>query len=402
MKKPAVFMLIMLWPFYSLHSFPDQTQEIKPFHQRPDVSTIEKRLLKHVNNERMKRNLAALTPSTDLNSLALRHSQDMASQRKLAHLSITGQSYLERLVDAGFYFIKIGENVAVSETFRDDIIHQKLMASSEHRENILEPDFDRIGIGIVYKEKKYYITQDYLQSLNILGIDEAERKIQIEINRIRLKNSLPPLTFSEDANSIAQSFSTKRANGHPLPNLGNMFGETHIRFITFPSLHVAESISKELTNTTYGEAGVGVWFGRLKEYPGGTYVITLFLFPQSIYKNMNEKDLVKFALEAINTKRKEQRLHPLKLDKGLSEQASHISEQLKRQSRQSNIFPAFGTTGRQEILSYVTEDLYVWPSELEKKIVRKALKNIGLGISSGKNEKNQKTTFWVTLIFLTF
>jgi len=399
MKKPILFIFIVLWPSYSLHSFPGQNQEIKPPLQRPDVSTIVERLLKHANNERMKRNLIPLTSSPDLSSLALRHSRDMTSHKKLSHLSTTGQSYIERLVDAGFYFIKIGENVAMSETFRDDIIHQKLMASPEHRENILDPDFDRIGIGIVYEEKKYYITQDYLQSLNIFGIDEAEKKIKNEINTLRLKNSLPPMMFSEEANSKAQSFSSKRAKGQPLPNLGNIFGETHIRFITFPSLHVAESISKELTNTIYGMAGVGVWFGRLKEYPGGTYVITLFLFPQSMYKNMNEKDLVRIALEAINTKRKEQGLLPLKLDKMLSKQASHISEELKRRSHQSNIFPAFGDTRRQEILSYVTEDLYVLPPELEKKIANQTLKKIGLGISSQKGEQNQKNTFWITLIF---
>lgn len=284
MKKPLLFMLIILWPFYYLHLFSGLNQEMKPSLKRPDVSTIEEGLLNHVNNERMKRNLVPLKSSADLTSLALRHSRDMASHKKLAHLSSTGQSYIERLSEAGFYFIKIGENVVLSETFRDDIIHQKLMASPEHRGNILDPNFDKIGIGIVYKEKRYYITQDYLQSLNIFGIGEAEKKIMNQVNRLRSKNSLPPLMFSEEANAVAQIFSFTRARGQSFPNIGNMFGETHIRLIMTPSLYVDESISKELLNTTYGRAGVGVWFGRLKEYPGGTYVITLFLFPQSIYK----------------------------------------------------------------------------------------------------------------------
>jgi uncharacterized protein YkwD len=399
MKKPALLILIMLGFFCSLRSLPDQNQNQEPSLQRPGVSTIAVRLLEHTNHERMKRNLVPLEALADLSSLALRHSQDMASHRNLTHLSTTGQSYLERLVYAGFYFIKIGENVAVSETFRDDIIHQELMASPEHRENILDSDFDRIGIGIIYKEKKYYITQDYLQSLNISGIDEAEKTIQNEINKIRLKKPLPPLKFSEDAGSVAQSFSTKRAKGQPLPNVGNLFGETHIRFITFPSLRAVEGISTELTNTIYERAGVGVWFGRLKEYPGGTYVITLLLFPESVYKNMNEKDMVRFALEALNTKRKYQGLLPLKLDNILSKRASNISYQLERQSRQPKILPLSEITGRREILSYVTEDLNAWPSELEKKIVSQALKTIGLGVSFQKNEKSQKMTFWVTLIF---
>ncbi len=398
MKRQSLFMLIMLCSVYYLPFFTDLYQDRKPLLKRPEAFEIERKLLEHANRERRRRNLVPLKPSTDLRSLALRHSQDMASHKKLAHLSSSGQTYLDRLVEAGLYFIKIGENVAVSDTFRDDIIHQKLMESPAHRENILDPDFDRIGIGISYKEKKYYITQDYLQSLDILGIEEAEKKMQNEINRIRLKSSLPPLMFSEDANSAAQSFATKRAKGHPLPNIGDMFGETHIRFITFPSLDAVENISEELTNATYRRAGVGTWFGRLKEYPGGTYVIALFLFPDSKYKNMNEQDLAKFALEALNAKRKEQDFPPLKLDKELSKQASYISDQLMRQFRQSNILPDNGMTRRREILSYVTEDLSVWPSELGKKIVRKTLKSIGLGISYRKKEKSQKITFWVTLI----
>lgn len=402
MKRPVLLMLIMLWFFCSLPSFPDQNQDREPSLQKPNVSIIAVRLLEHANRERTERNLVPLEPSADLSSLALRHSQDMASHRSLTHLSTTGQSYLERLVDDGFHFIKIGENVAVSETFREDIIHQELMASPEHRENILDPDFDRIGIGIVYKEKKYYITQDYLQSLKILGIAEAEKKIQKEINRLRLKNSLPPLTFSEVANSMAQSFSAKRAKGQSLPNISTVFGETHIRFITSPSPYVTENISRDLTNTTYRRAGVGIWFGRLEEYPGGTYVITLFLFPGSVYKNMNKKEMVKFALEAINIKRKGHGLRPLKLDNILSQQASNISDQFKRQSRHSNILPLSGIKGRREILSFVTEDLNVWPSELEKKIASQTLKKIGLGISFQKSEKTQKMTFWVTLIFQVF
>jgi len=398
-NKPGLLVLVILWSFFSLPFFPDQNQDGQPRLQRPDVSTIAMRLLEHANHERMKRNLVLLEPSADLSSLALRHCQDMASHRNLTHLSATGQSYLERIVDAGFYFIKIGENVAASETFRDDIIHQELMSSPEHRENILDPDFDRIGIGIVYKEKKYYITQDYLQSLKILGIEEAEKAIQNEINGLRLKNALPPLTFSKDACSVAQSFSNKRAKGQPLPDIGNLFGETQIRFITFPSLRAIEGISEELTNATYERAGIGVWFGRLKEYPGGTYVITLFLFPESVYKNMNEKDMVSFALESINTKRKDQGLRPLKLDNILCKRASDISDQLKRQSRQQKTLPISGIAGRREILSYVTENLNVWPSELEKKIAIQSLKTIGLGVSFQKNEKNRKMTFWVTLIF---
>jgi uncharacterized protein YkwD len=366
--------------------------------QAADVFSIEKDLLELANQERIGQGLIPLRLSCDLTRMARSHSQDMASRLEMSHLSVLGKSYLERLVDAGFYFRAIGENVASSETFRADFIHQSFMGSPEHRENILDPAFEEIGIGVVYaQDKKYYVTQDFMHALKILEDEKAEKIIREEIDRLRTEISLPPLPYRKAANTFARSFSEKKALDKPLMNIGSILGETHIHFITTPELEVPENISKEVIREIYEAGGVGVWFGRLDNYPGGTYLITLFLFPVDEYKGLKEQDLGEIVLRAMNEKRVENGLKALKLDSGLSREASHISRQLRNQEQDSN-FPLKARI-EMEVFSYKTESTESWPDDMDQIIFSPGLRKIGIGISFEESDSNPQKKFCITLIF---
>jgi uncharacterized protein YkwD len=58
-----------------------------------------------------------------------------------------GKDPAARLTDAGITYTAIGENIA----YAPDVTtaHQGLMDSPEHKKNILDPAFHRIGIGII-------------------------------------------------------------------------------------------------------------------------------------------------------------------------------------------------------------------------------------------------------------
>jgi len=351
--------------------------------QHPDISAIEEKLLEWVNMERTARDLNPLRFSQDLRNVAIKHSKDMASQRKLTHLSSSGKSYLDRLVEAGLYFIEIGENVAVSDTFDEEFIHQGFMESPEHRDNILNPEFDMIGIGVEYSEdQEYFVTQDFSQSLKLLETDEAEKFFQDEITKIRKENALPPLSFHAQAGAIARRQSRNRASGKPLQNIAGFFGETHIQFITTPMLVIPKNTSKEIAREIYEIGAVGAWFGRLADYPGGTYLITIFLFPMNPYEDMTEEDFSKIAIDAMNSKRNQKGIAPLKLDGRHSKKASDISSQLKVQQAKSYVLPG-RLIGRQ-ILSYVTDDPRVWPADLDPVITDPGLRRIGIGYPGTK------------------
>lgn len=365
-----------------------------------DVSAIEKELFELANKERKKISLSSLQLSQDLSLLARKHSLDMASQGKISHSSSSGKSYKDRVVEAGFYFISLGENVAFSETFLTAFIHQGFMESPGHRENILSPDFDQVGIGVVFKEDKgYFITQDFRESLLMRDIKEVEEDIQQKINGLRRENSLPPLTFLEEANRYAQKYSLSKFENKPPPQMPSHFGENYILSIASPSLTEAFYGYKEMAmDKIYESAGLGVSFGKNKKYPGGSYFITLILFVENRYKSWSNKDLKDTIFHAINKIRGKKGLNPFEQDTELS---SYAEKTIKRvfalRNDSPSVLPKIPGTA---ILYYITEDPTQLPRRLKENIKNdlKDYKRIGVGILFGKNPEYPRAAFWVSIL----
>jgi len=111
---------------------------------RPD---LEKRMLELVNHERIKRGLAPLQPDPELTIVARLHSADMLEHGYFSHYTPEGLNPFDRMKQAGIYFTTGGENIAITQTLI--MAHTGLMHSTDHRANILNPAFGRVGIGIL-------------------------------------------------------------------------------------------------------------------------------------------------------------------------------------------------------------------------------------------------------------
>jgi hypothetical protein len=226
----------------------------------------------------------------------------MASRGRISHSSTDGRSYMERLVEEGFYFIAIGENVALSPGYMPERIHQALMKSQGHRENILDPKFDQVGIGAVLKKNKgYFVTQDFRRAPVLRDEEVVKREIQRDMNSIRRTNSLLPIHFFPEADEYAHRCSLNMIKDLRPPPLPREFGNTQYHFITSPALEGAQSIYKDkILDEIYETAGLGVAFGRNAKYPGGSYFITLLLFPENKYRHMSLPDIKQLILRNIN------------------------------------------------------------------------------------------------------
>jgi uncharacterized protein YkwD len=111
---------------------------------RPD---LEARMLELVNQERVAAGLGALAPDPELTEVARRHSADMFARGYFAHDTPEGRDPFDRMRAANVRFVTAGENLALAPTVQ--VAHRGLMNSPGHRANILYPQFDRIGIGIM-------------------------------------------------------------------------------------------------------------------------------------------------------------------------------------------------------------------------------------------------------------
>ncbi|MSQ24369.1 MAG: hypothetical protein EXR58_07460 [Chloroflexi bacterium] len=131
---------------------------------RTDIPTLdelaETRMLELLNQERGKDGLSTLLRDPGIDAVARAHSVDMLAQGYFAHETPSGVSPFDRLLQTGIRFRDAGENIALAPTV--EIAHQGLMESPEHRANILNPDFNRVGLGVFKADGMGRIfTQDF-------------------------------------------------------------------------------------------------------------------------------------------------------------------------------------------------------------------------------------------------
>ena len=109
-------------------------------------SAEAEQVLQLVNNERAKQGLNPLKMSEELRSIANLKSRDMADKNYFDHTSPTYGSPFQMLQDFGVHYSAAGENIAAGQKTPEQVMNS-WMNSSGHRANILNKNFDTIGIG---------------------------------------------------------------------------------------------------------------------------------------------------------------------------------------------------------------------------------------------------------------
>lgn len=111
-------------------------------------SQAELKMFAMVNQEREKRGIAILVlDDGKLRNVARDHCVDMFERGYFSHYTPEGLSPFDRMTQADVAFVYAGENLALSPNV--DLAMQGLMQSKGHRENILSPNFGRIGVGVI-------------------------------------------------------------------------------------------------------------------------------------------------------------------------------------------------------------------------------------------------------------
>jgi uncharacterized protein YkwD len=114
------------------------------------ASSAEKRMRQLINRERTERGRKALAMNDLLVGIARRHSKDMADDRRIYHNPNLGFALRSSNPSAW------GENVGMGASVPR--LHDLFMNSAAHRQNILNPEFDRVGVGIVVRDGALYVT----------------------------------------------------------------------------------------------------------------------------------------------------------------------------------------------------------------------------------------------------
>src|SRR5579875_59834 len=101
-----------------------------------------------------------------LAQIALAHSQGMAMRHYFSHVDPNGDSPVERFYKVGIQWRSMGENIAKNETVEraEAAFMNEPCFQPNHRGNILNPQFNRVGIGVVRgADGLLYVTQDFAE-----------------------------------------------------------------------------------------------------------------------------------------------------------------------------------------------------------------------------------------------
>jgi uncharacterized protein YkwD len=88
-----------------------------------------------------------VTLSGTLANVALGHANDMAEKNYFEHVDPTGQSPADRVRAVGYSEKLVGENIAYGPKSVDEVV-QGWLDSPGHCENIMDPRFVEMGIGL--------------------------------------------------------------------------------------------------------------------------------------------------------------------------------------------------------------------------------------------------------------
>ena len=160
-------------------------------------SPAEKQLFDLVNRERERAGVSKLEWNDNLARAALRHSQLLDEHQELSHQFAGEPSLQERVGVTSARFNSVAENVA--EAPEVAVAHKSLMESPGHRANILNPDYNAIGISIVQRGEELYVTQDFAHILVSYTEKQFRDAVVTGFNKARRARGLRPVDVTSDA-----------------------------------------------------------------------------------------------------------------------------------------------------------------------------------------------------------
>jgi uncharacterized protein YkwD len=162
-SKPAIILALLLTLLLGLPS----AWARERIHYLKDV---ERKVIQLTNDVRRDHRLMPLDRDTTLIDIARCHSDDMLKRNYFSHVSPDGKSIQDRVVPAYSRTLsRAGENIWSGHGYDYSdcnlmarIIVDSWMSSPGHRANLLNPDYNYVGVGVSAMGKEVRATQNFI------------------------------------------------------------------------------------------------------------------------------------------------------------------------------------------------------------------------------------------------
>jgi uncharacterized protein YkwD len=246
--------------------------------QAANNAAAEQRLFSLINQERVKEGLAPLQFDERLAVAARKHTQLMIQDASLSH-QIEGEDPLQlRLSDENVRSDHAAENIA-SDSEDIEVAHVMLMQSPPHRANILGPQFNAVGIGVLKTDDLYYLTEDFANVLPSYSEPEADSAAQQAISDYAKSQGLPEpkrkpqSKLRQMACDMAPDDKLDGQKAHDIPSVTSAIAWNASDLEKLPP-----NLKRLLAQPLTSGYSLGVCFAPSVTHPGGVYWLVMVVY----------------------------------------------------------------------------------------------------------------------------
>ncbi|HUD14248.1 MAG TPA: CAP domain-containing protein [Terracidiphilus sp.] len=197
------------------------------------------------NQARAAQGLRPLQWDPALAAAALNHCARMAAEGPISHQYAGEPDLSQRAGRAGAHFSLIEENVAVGAYPAQ--IHQAWMNSHGHRENLLNPEVNRVGVAVVARGDDLYAVVDFGRAVSVLTPEQVEATVA----SLMRTNGV-----AAHGNSAGARLACAQDHGMPV-SLDHMRPEFIMRWQDAALDRLPEALLERMATGKYHEAAVG-------------------------------------------------------------------------------------------------------------------------------------------------
>jgi hypothetical protein len=213
-------------------------------YSQPDLRAAVGQIFALGNQARAQAGVASLKWDPALAAAALQHCRMMAAQAQISHQYRGEPDVTTRAAQAGAHFSLIEENVAFAPSAA--AIHEAWMQSPGHRENLLSPGVDHVGIALVYARGELYAVADYSAAVQNLSPAQVEARVAALVRASGVSILANP--------TLARSACTSDGD---LPRSSAARPAWMIRWQDSDLSHLPQALVSQLRTGKYRQAAVG-------------------------------------------------------------------------------------------------------------------------------------------------
>jgi len=239
--------------------------------------TGEKQLVEMINQERVHEGLQPLAVDERLTQAARRHTELMVNHQALSHQFDGEPSLQVRVANENLRSDRQAENVALEMDVAG--AHAILMNSPPHRANILSPNYDAIGVGVLHSGDRLYVTEDFAHRMPDYSELEADEVLQRTITAYASSQGggtpvrKPQAAIRQMACDMALIDALDTGTPKSIAGVHRVVAWTATDLAQLPD-NVKGLLSQPLTSGY----SLGVCFASSVSHPGGMYWIVMVVY----------------------------------------------------------------------------------------------------------------------------